>query len=165
MKDRFQAVSFDRDLTSLRAPVSGTVVGLKVNTIGGTVPGGQILAEIVPSEAQLIVEAQVPPNLIDKVKVGLPADMRFSAFNADVTPVIEGKVTLVGADKQPAAAGGPPGDYYLAKVEATKEGMDKLGDVKIVPGMPVDVIFKTGQLTFMSYLLKPITDKFALAFK
>ena len=165
MKDRFQAVSFDRDLTSLRAPVSGTVVGLKVNTIGGTVPGGQILAEIVPSEAQLIVEAQVPPNLIDKVKMGLPADMRFSAFNADVTPVIEGKVTLVGADKQPAAAGGPPGDYYLAKVEATKEGMDKLGDVKIVPGMPVDVIFKTGQRTFMSYLLKPITDKFALAFK
>ena len=165
MKDRFQAVAYDRDLTSIRAPVTGTVVGLKVNTVGGTVPSGQVLAEIVPAKAELIVEAQVPPNLIDKVKLGLLTDMRFSAFNADTTPVIEGKVILVGADKQPAAAGGPPGDFYLAKVEATQDGLNKLGSAKIQPGMPVDVIFKTGERTFMSYLLKPLSDKFAMAFK
>lgn len=165
MKDRFQAVAFDRDLTSIRAPVTGTVVGLKVNTVGGTVPSGQVLAEIVPEKAELIVEAQVPPNLIDKVRVGLITDMRFSAFNVDSTPVIEGKVTLVGADKQPAPPGSPPGEFYLAKIEATSDGMNKLGDAKIQPGMPVDVIFKTGQRTFMSYLLKPLTDKFAMAFK
>ena len=165
LKDRFQAVSFDRDLTSIRAPVTGTVVGLKVNTVGGTVTMAQTLAEIVPAEAQLIVEAQVPPNLIDKVRMDMPADMRFVAFNVDTTPVIEGAVKLVGADKQPNPQGGKEGEFYLAQVEATQEGLKQLGDVKIQPGMPVDVIFKTGQRTFMSYLFKPLSDKLARAFK
>ena len=165
MKDRFQAVAFDRDLTSIRAPVAGTVVGLKVNTVGGTVPGGQVLAEIVPTESKLIVEAKVPPNVIDRVKVGLPAIMRFTAFNVDKTPVIDGIVKLVGADLQPGAQAGQSGETYLAQVEATEKGLEDLDGQKIQPGMPVDVIFVTGERTFMSYLFKPISDKFAKAFK
>ena len=165
LKDRFQAVAFDRDLTAIKAPVAGTVIGLKLNTIGGTVPAGQVVAEIVPSESALVVDAQVPPNMIDKVKVGQIADLRFSAFNANTTPVITGRVVMVGADKLPAAPGGPQGEFYLAKVEATKEGLEELGKRTIQPGMPTDVIFKTGERTFMSYLFKPITDRFAKAFK
>jgi protease secretion system membrane fusion protein len=165
LKDRFQAVAFDRDLTAIRAPVAGTVIGLKINTIGGTVPAGQVVAEIVPSESALVVDAQVPPNLIDKVKVGQTADLRFSSFNANTTPVISGKVVMVGADKLPAAQGGPQGEFYLAKVEATKEGLEELGKLTIQPGMPADVIFKTGERTFLSYLFKPISDRFAKAFK
>ena len=72
---------------------------------------------------------------------------------------------MVGADKLPAAPGGPQGEFYLAKVEATKEGLEELGKLTIQPGMPTDVIFKTGERTFMSYLFKPITDRFAKAFK
>jgi len=165
LKDRFQAVAFDRDLTAIKAPVAGTVIGLKVNTIGGTVPAGQVVAEIVPSESALVVDAQVPPNMIDKVKVGQIADLRFSSFNVTTTPVIAGRVVMVGADKLPAAPGGPQGEFYLAKVEATKEGLEELGNLKIQPGMPTDVIFKTGERTFMSYLFKPLTDRFAKAFK
>ena len=167
LKDRFQAVAFDRDLTSIKAPVDGTIIGLKLNTKGGTVPAGQVLAEIVPSESALVVDAQVPPNLIDKVKVGQLADLRFSAFNVNTTPVIAGKVVMVGPDKMPAQPGAPagPNDFYLAKIEATKEGLEDLKDAKIQPGMQTDVIFKTGERTFMSYLFKPITDRFAKAFK
>ena len=165
LKDRLEAVAFDRDLTAIKAPVAGTVIGLKLNTIGGTVPAGQVLAEIVPSESALVVDAQVPPNLIDRVKVGQTADLRFTSFNANTTPVITGKVILVGADKLPAAPGGPQGDFYLAKVEATKEGLEELGRLTIQPGMAADVIFKTGERTFMSYLFKPITDRFAKSFK
>ena len=165
LKDRLEAVAFDRDLTAIKAPVAGTVIGLKLNTIGGTVPAGQVLAEIVPSESALVVDAQVPPNIIDKVKVGQTADLRFTSFNANTTPVIAGRVIMVGADKLPAAQGGPQGDFYLAKVEATKEGLDELGKLTIQPGMPADVIFKTGERTFMSYLFKPITDRFAKSFK
>lgn len=164
LKDRFQSVAFDRDLTSLRAPVSGTVLGLKVNTVGGTVPGGQVLAEIVPEKSELIVEAKVPTTSIDKVKVGTPADMRFTAFNVNTTPIIEGKVVLLGADVQPGD-GGKAGDTYLAKIEATPEGIEKMGDLKILPGMTVDVVFKTGERTFMGYLLKPMIDRMALSFK
>ena len=165
LKDRYQAVSFDRDLTSIKAPVSGTVVGLKVNTKGGTIAGGTILAEIVPSEVALIVDAQVSPNSIDKVKVGQIVDMRFTTFNQNITPVIPGLVKLVGADKMPDPSGNKSQDFYLAQVEATPEGLKQLGNLKIQPGMPVDVIFKTGERTFLSYLFKPISDRFSTSFK
>jgi len=164
LKDRFQAVSFDRDLSSIRAPVTGTVVGLKVFTKGGTISGGQILAEVVPAEVALIVDAQVPPTMIDKVKNGLLVDMRFTSFNQNTTPVIPGRVKLVGADRitDPKNA---QNEYYLSQVEATKEGLHLLKNLTIQPGMPVDVIFKTGERTFLSYMLKPLTDKLAKAFK
>ena len=167
LKDRFQAVAFDRDLTAIRAPVDGTILGLKLNTKGASVPAGQVVAEIVPAESVLVVDAQVLPNLIDKVKVGQVADLRFTSFNVNTTPVIAGKVILVGADKQPAAPGtnAAEGEYYLVKVEATKEGLTELGGLRIQPGMPVDVIFKTGERTFVSYLLKPLLDRSAKAFK
>jgi len=164
LKDRFQAVSFDRDLSSIRAPVTGTVVGLKVFTKGGTISGGQILAEVVPAEVALIVDAQVPPTMIDKVKNGLLVDMRFTSFNQNTTPVIPGRVKLVGADRitDPKNA---QNEYYLSQVEATKEGLHLLKNLTIQPGMPVDVIFKTGERTFLSYMLKPLSDKLAKAFK
>jgi protease secretion system membrane fusion protein len=165
LKDRFQAVSFDRDLTSIKAPVSGTVVGFKVNTKGGTVSPGQVLAEVVPAEVALIVDVQIPPTLIDKVKLGQIADMRFTAFNSSSTPVIPGRVKLVGADKIKPPDGAPGEPYYLAQVEATQEGLEKLGSLQIQPGMPVDVVFKTGERTFLSYFLKPITDKLAKGFQ
>ena len=94
----------------------------------------------------------------------MPVDMRFIAFNADTTPVIEGTVKLVGADKQPAAENGK-GEFYLSQVEATDQGLKELGNLKIQPGMPVDVVFKTGERTFMSHLLRPLTDKLAHAFQ
>ena len=165
IRDRFQAVAFDRDLTSIKAPVSGTVVGLKVNTKGGTIAGGTVLAEIVPSEVALVIDAQVPPTVIDKVKVGQTVDMRFTTFNQNVTPVIPGIVKLVGADKMPDPGGNKSQDFYLAQVEATPEGLKQLGDLRIQPGMPVEIIFKTGERTFLGYLFKPLSDRFAGSFK
>jgi protease secretion system membrane fusion protein len=164
LKDRFEAVAFDRDLTSIRAPVTGTLVGLKANTVGGTVSSGQVLAEVVPDEVALIVDAEVSPSMIDKVRNGQTVDMRFTSFNQTVTPVIPGKVLLVGADRltDPKDA---KNEYYLAQVVATKEGLEMLKNLTIQPGMPVDVIFKTGERTFFSYLLKPLSDKLAKAFK
>jgi protease secretion system membrane fusion protein len=165
LKTRLDAIAYDRDLTSIRAPVTGTVVGLKINTVGGTIPAGQVLAEIVPKEAVLIVDAQVPPQLIDKVKKGTGADLRFTSFNVNTTPVIPGKVILIGADRRPNETPQAEDDTYLAQVEATKEGIEKLGDLQVHPGMPVDVVFKTGERTFLSYLLKPLLDKMAKAFQ
>ena len=99
------------------------------------------------------------------MKLGQIADVRFTAFNSSTTPVIPGRVKLVGADKikPPDGAQGEP--YYLAQVEATQEGLEKLGSLQIQPGMPVDVVFKTGERTFLSYFLKPITDKLAKGFQ
>jgi protease secretion system membrane fusion protein len=160
---RVESLKFARGLTEVKAPVSGTVVGLKVNTVGGVISAGQMLMEIVPEDGHLIIEAQVPPVSIDKVRQGLPADLRFSAFNQRTTPVVPGTVKLVGADKLTDASG--KGEYYLAQVETTADGLRLLGEHQIQPGMPVDVIVKTGERTFMSYLVKPLTDRLARSFK
>lgn len=161
---KFEAAHFDYTQAEIRAPVAGTVVGLKVYTVGGVLAAGQVLMEIVPEDSKLVVEAKVPTNLIDKVHVGLDADMRFTAFNQTTTPVIPGRVFLVGADKQ-KSENPQEGEYYLAQVELTEEGNTLLGDLNLQPGMPVDVVVKTGERSFVSYLLKPLTDKFARAFK
>ncbi|MDP3702371.1 MAG: HlyD family type I secretion periplasmic adaptor subunit [Hylemonella sp.] len=163
-RGKVEALQFDLSLAEIKAPVSGTVVALKANTVGGVIQSGQLLMEIVPRDGRLIVEAQVPPQSIDKVHEGLPADMRFSAFNLNTTPVIPGKVILVGADKIPGTSP-QQGDYYLAQVETTAEGVKLLGDKVVQPGMPVEVIVKTGERSFFSYLIKPLTDRFARSFK
>jgi protease secretion system membrane fusion protein len=160
---RMESLTFDRSLTEVRAPASGTVVGLKVFTVGGVITAGQVLMEIVPEESSLIVEAKVPLVDIDKVAVGLPTDLRFSAFNQNTTPVIPGQVKLVGADKLIDPAGGA--EYYLAQVETSAEGRKMLEDYRIQPGMPVEVIVKTGERSFANYILKPLTDRLARSFK
>ena len=165
LQSRVESLRFDLASTELRAPVSGTVVNVKVNTVGGVIQSGQTLMEIVPDAEHLVIEARVPPNLIDKVRVGLAADMRFSAFNLTTTPVIPGRVKVIGADKIKPDGGSPQDEYYLAQIEVTADGGKLLGALVLQPGMPVDVIVKTGERNFLSYFVKPITDRFAIALK
>jgi membrane fusion protein, protease secretion system len=159
---------FEQAQTEIRAPVAGTVVGLNVFTVGGVIRGGETLAQILPSDGNFVVEIKIPPNLIDKVRAGMPADVRFLAFNQTTTPVIDGIVSLVGVDlltRQEAKDETAPPEFYLAQVKVTQDGAKKLEQLRVQPGMPVDVIVKTGERTFMSYFLKPLTDKLARSFK
>lgn len=160
---RVESLRFDRSLSEVRAPVAGVVVGLMANTVGGVVRGAELLMEIVPEETDLIIEAQVSPVLIDKVRRGMESNIRFTAFNLRSTPVVTGQVTLVGADLIKGTT--PDEEYYLALVKTSAEGMTKLEGLDVQPGMPVDVIVKNGERTFMSYLLKPLIDSVALSFK
>lgn len=162
-----ESLRFDRELAEVKAPVTGTVVGLKVHTEGGVIKGGEILMEVVPEGGKLIVQAKIPPKAIDKVYKGLEADMRFTAFNRATTPIVTGTVSLVGADLITANSNDPNASdsgYYLAQVETTEVGMRKISDLQLQPGMPVEVIVKTGERTFVSLMAKPLTDRFARAF-
>ena len=161
---KLDAARFDRDLTEVRAQVTGSIVGLKVFSVGGVITPGQTLMEIVPEEEHLIIQAKIPALIIDKVSPGMPADLRFVSFNQSTTPVVPGVVKVVGADKEPVTTPNEP-EYYLSQVEVTPEGLRTLGALKIQPGMPVDVVVKSGERSFMSYWLKPLTDKMAIAFK
>ncbi len=163
MLGRLDSAKFDRDLAEIKAPVSGSVVALKVFTVGGIISSGMVLMEIVPKDESLIVQAKIPNTIIDKVRVGMPTDMRFTAFNQVTTPVVPGIVKVVGADKETGT--NPQDEFYLAQVETTKEGIEMLAGLKVQPGMSVDVVIKAGERSFMSYLLKPLTDKMARAFK
>ncbi len=165
VRSKVLSLRFDQSLTNVRATAAGTIVGLKVHTVGGVITAGQILMEIVPPDLGLIAEVAVPPHLIDKVRVGLLADMRFSAFNSTTTPVVPGIVRLIGADRLPPLLPKFPEEYYLMQVETTKEARETLAENTILAGMPVEVIVKSGERTFMSYMLKPLADRFARSFK
>ncbi|MHB9800749.1 HlyD family type I secretion periplasmic adaptor subunit [Pseudomonas sp. MT3] len=137
----------------IRAPDAGMVIGMTVHTVGGVVHPGTPLLDIVPSVSELVIEAQVPPVDIDRIAVGKRADIRFSAFNSATTPVIEGEVSNVSADRLINEKSGTA--YYLARVRVTEHGVRTLGERKLVPGMPADVLIITGQRTLLQYLMQP----------
>jgi protease secretion system membrane fusion protein len=165
LRAKVLSLRFDQSLSNVRAPTSGVVVALKAHTVGGVISGGQVLMEIVPKEQKLIVEAAVPPQEIDKVSVGMVTDLRFTAFNLITTPVIPGVVRLVGADRLPPLPPLFPQEYFLAQIETTPEGQQQLREKSIVAGMPVEVVIKRGERTFMTYLVKPLTDRLTASFK
>lgn len=160
---KVESSAFDRSLSEIRAPISGTIVGLKVFTVGGVIKGGDLLMEVVPDGSELIIEAQVQPQYIDKVRNGLTAYTRFTAFNMNTTPVVDGTVILVAPDKTRSPDGKE--EFYLSHIKTTPGAMQRLGGLEIQPGMPVEVVVKTGERTFMSYLTKPLTDRLARSFK
>jgi len=153
LQERTAAMADRLTRVIIRAPDDGMVIGMTVHTIGGVVRQATPLLDIVPSVSDLVVEAQVPPNDINRVAIGKNADIRFSAFNSATTPVIEGVVTSVSADRLTNEKTGMP--YYLARVSVTPDGAKKLGDKKLLAGMPAEVLVKTGERTMLEYLLQP----------
>ncbi|WP_347930022.1 HlyD family type I secretion periplasmic adaptor subunit [Pseudomonas helvetica] len=143
----------------IRAPDPGMVIGMTVHTIGGIVRPATPLLDIVPSVSELVIEAQVAPVDIDRIAIGKRADIRFGAFNSYTTPVIEGVVSSVSADRLVNEKTGTP--YYLARVRVTEAGARALGERKLLPGMPADVLIITGQRTLLHYLMQPARNAFS----
>ncbi|KUJ72448.1 HlyD family type I secretion periplasmic adaptor subunit [Thiomicrospira sp. WB1] len=148
----------------IRSPASGKVNGLKVHTIGSVVRSGDPLMEIVPKTQKFIVMARVKPQDIDKVRVGLKADVMFSAFNTQTTHVITGEVTKLSADSFVDEQSGEK--YFEARVRITPEGVKRMEEdgIFMLPGMPAETMIKTGERTFFGYLIKPVSDMFKRAF-
>ncbi|MBA1204426.1 HlyD family type I secretion periplasmic adaptor subunit [Pseudomonas capeferrum] len=143
----------------IRAPETGMVLDMKVHTVGGVVQAGTPLMDIVPAASDLVVEAKVAPQDIDRLELGKTADIRFSAFNNATTPVIEGKLIRISADRLTDERSGDP--YYLVRVNVTEDGMKKLANRKLQPGMPAEVLINAGDRTMLEYLLKPARNMFA----
>src|SRR5262245_15751197 len=147
----------------IRAPQDGVVLELKVHTVGGVIPAGDAIMLIVPEADNLMVEAKVNPHEIDQVQVGQTAVLRFSAFNLRTTPEINGTVTRVSADTTTDQRTGQ--SYYTTRIAMPKKEIARLGDVKLIPGMPVEAFVQTGERSVMSYLMKPLQDQFMRAFR
>ncbi len=161
MQSRIEGLKFDLGNTEIRATAEGIVVGLAMHTVGGVVQAGTLLMEIVPRDEPLRIEAQVAPHLIDKVKVGLPVHILFSAFNQAITPNVPGTVLNVSADVIVDPVQKVP--FFKAQVVVTPEGMKKLRDHKIKAGMPAEVFIQTGERTAYNYLMKPLRDRLRAA--
>jgi HlyD family secretion protein len=147
----------------IRAPQSGRVHQLTVHTVGGVITPGEQIMLIVPDADALAVEVKLAPRDIDQVYVGQTASMHFAAFNQKTTPEIEGEVSMVSADLTQDQRTGS--SYYTARVLLKPEELARLGNAKLVPGMPVDVFIQTPGRTAFSYLIKPLTDQAQRAFK
>lgn len=152
--------------SEILAPVDGVVVQLKYNTPGGVIEPGKPIAEILPSDAALIVETMVQRSDIDSVKLGQEAMIRLVALNQRTTPVLVGKVIYLSADAiRDTASGQVVRDVYAARIALTPDELQKVPNFKPMPGMPAEVIIATNERTFLQYIVKPIVDSMARAFR
>lgn len=150
--------------TVIHAPVSGTIVGRQVHTIGAVVRPGDPIMEVVPSDDGFVVEARVPTRDIDNLFIGQLAEIRFSAFNQRLTNIIDGEIIHLSADSFEDEATGQR--YYKARIRVTDEGKkDMTEQMHLLSGMPAEVMIRTGERTFASYIGKPITDMLARAIR
>jgi HlyD family secretion protein len=147
----------------IRAPQDGTVFQSAVHTVGGVIQAGEPIMLIVPEADNLAVEAKANPQDIDQMQIGQKAMMRFTNFNQRTTPEIYGNVTRISADTTTDQRTGA--SYYTIRIGMPSEEVAKLGDVKLVPGMPVETFVQTGDRTVMSYLAKPLYDQISRAFR
>ena len=162
--EKFVAVTADLDRMEIKAPATGQVVGLTVQTVGAVLQPGQKLLDVVPDSQTLLLEAHIPPHLIDKVQAGLSTDVRFNAFAHSPQLVVEGKVLSVSGDllSDPAQ---PQFSYFLARVQVTPAGMKTLGKRQMQPGMPAEIVIKTGERSMLTYLLHPLVKRMASSMK
>jgi HlyD family secretion protein len=148
----------------IRSPQNGVVHQLTVHTVGGVIgTNGDPIALIVPDADKLRVDARVQPIDIDQVHVGQKAMLRFTTFNARTTPEIAGEVTLVSADVSQDVKTGT--NYYTVRIMPSPVELAALKGEKLVPGMPVEAFMETHPRTLISYLVRPIGDQVARAFR
>lgn len=162
VSQRFTATADKVTRTDIKAPASGRVLGLSVHNIGGVITPGKPILDIVPQQEELIINAQVSPIDIDRVRTGLVAEVRFSSFKQALTPKVMGKVINLSADKLTEERSGIT--YYQAQIELTPDSYAKLRGLELLPGMPAEVFINTGERTVFEYLMQPITNAFARAF-
>ena len=147
----------------IRSPQDGTVFQSNVHTVGGVVTAGEAIMLIVPEADNLTVEAKVSPQEIDQLQVGQKALLRFTTFNQRTTPEIYGTITRISADISTDQRTGL--SYYTVRMGLPPEEVARLGEVKLVPGMPVESFVQTGERTVISYLVKPLFDQLTRAFR
>lgn len=147
----------------IRAPQDGTVLHMSVHTIGGVIKAGEPLMLIVPTADRLIAEVRVAPRTIDQLHVGQTAALSFTAFDSHTTPQIFGKVTLVSADTEHDKKTGAP--FYAVRIEIPLDEVARLHGLKLMAGMPVEAFIQTDERTVISYLVKPLQDQIARAFR
>jgi adhesin transport system membrane fusion protein len=154
----------------IRSPMGGIVKNVKFTTLGGVLRAGDELLQVVPVEDQMIVEAKVQPRDIALLRVGLPATIKFDAYDYTVFGIIDGEVTYVSADtirdesQRPDSA---TATYYRVHVRTTAPGPTTRSGRKIdvIPGMTATVDIRTGRRTLLAYLLKPVTKTLSEAFR
>lgn len=143
--------------TEIRAPGSGAIQNLKVHTVGSVIRAGDVLMELVPEDEELLINARVSPRDIDNVSAGLETEVRFTAFQTRMTPIMLGSVQSVSNDViTPENPQEMP--YYLARIEVDEKDIPEEIAGRLTAGMPADVIITTGERTVANFVVSPLVD-------
>ncbi|MCM2561836.1 HlyD family type I secretion periplasmic adaptor subunit [Lutimaribacter sp. EGI FJ00015] len=152
------------DRLDIRAPVGGVVYGLQVFAPRSVVRAADPVLFVVPQDRPLVIAARVDPIHIDQISVGQQVTLRFSALDQRTTPELTGTVQLISADAFTDEGRGI--SYYRAEITLSEGEQAKLPEgVSLIPGMPVEAFIRTADRTPLAYLVKPLTDYFAKAFR
>ncbi|MEZ5701792.1 MAG: HlyD family type I secretion periplasmic adaptor subunit [Burkholderiaceae bacterium] len=156
LRSRLEGLDHEVTNNLVKAPVDGVVADVAVFTEGGVVAPGFRMMDIVPMDAPLVVEGQIPVHLVDSVHPGLPVELIFSAFNRNTTPRVPATVTQVSPDRLVDETSKLP--YYRLRAELTPEGRHTMGNLPVRAGMPVELFVKTGERSLINYLMRPLRD-------
>lgn len=161
--ERLHATTAELSRMEVRAPEAGVVVDMAVHTVDGVIAPGSRILDIVPQNDHLVVDAQIRPADIDGLEVGMPAEIRFPAFNQRTTPMIHGQLKTVSADRLVDPKTNMP--YFNVRVLVDEKSKESISGLNIIPGMPAEVVIKKGERTLLSYLIQPMRDTFVRAMR
>lgn len=164
LAEQRRALLDQRDRLAIRAPASGIIYGLQVTTPRSVIRAAEPVMFIIPQDRPLVIAARVDPIHIDKITLGQPVNLRFSALDQRTTPELTGEVAKVSPDAFVDQARGL--SYYRAEITLPEAEQAKLPEnIRLLPGMPVEAFIRTGERTPLAYLTKPLTDYFSKAFR
>jgi HlyD family type I secretion membrane fusion protein len=155
LRERLRPTRDAEERQRITAPIAGEVVALRVTSVGAVIAPREPILDIVPDNADLIIEARLRPEDISFVRSDAPADVRLTAFRTRITPTVKGKVTYVSADRLEDREAKT--SYYLAHVRVTPQALREAGDLHLQAGMPAEVFIRTTSRTALQYLLDPIS--------
>jgi HlyD family secretion protein len=152
----------------IRAPATGTVVGLNVFTVGGVIGAGQKLMDVVPDSAGLVIEARIAPDDIDDLRTGQNAQIRFASLHERDLPIMTGQVTRLSADSFQDEKTGL--SYYTAEITVLPKELEAIRKVRgrdfaLRAGMPVQALIPLRKRTALQYVFEPLTQLLWLSFR
>jgi HlyD family secretion protein len=162
-EERVRAAADVQTRRDILAPEPGTVVNLRLFTLGAVVKPGDPVMDLVPDHDRLVAEVNVQPGDIDVVYPGLKAEIRLPAFKQRLVPYLHGEVTWVAADVTTNEQSRQ--QYYRSYILIDREQLARLPNVFLTPGMPVEAHVQIGERSFFRYITQPIRDSFHRAFR
>lgn len=160
-----QIVTLEKQLERIKiiAPASGVMHEMQVTTAGGVVAPEAVIAQIVPVKEGVDFEVRVDPRSIDQIYVGQQARVVFPTFDMRTTPEIFGTLAVVPPSSVTDPATGQ--SYYRVVLRVSPEELARLGNVELIPGMPIEAFLQTGERSVFNYLTKPLSDQLQRAFR
>jgi protease secretion system membrane fusion protein len=160
-REKLEASGDELARVKITAPVDGQVVNISIASVGGVVTPGQKLMDIVPDSEGVLLDAKIQPQMVDRVRPGDQADIRFSAFAHSPQLVVNAVIKSISKDAVSETTAMGNVAYYTARVQITPEGLKQLGEHNLQAGMPAEVLIKTGERSLLTYLLHPLLKRVA----